>query len=474
MEAFFEHLPEIIAAASKSPLGIFALMISALSGIALVFFRHASEKIRLVVFALLFLGVAGYGFVVSVEFRSVIQRDNLAQAAKHWVAVANEAKASGVISAGVALPASVTYARAEFEQAWTDSTPSDRQKVDKNLLYDALSATLSVYSEQEKDSRKKAMSLRWADEAVYHFETILERELLGKALLDKAGLFIDFAQLEHTDADESRRVVETGDDIMARAISLVSEEEKPDALRIWSRFYYNLARPKSFRLSEDWDNDYLLLSHQKMKEAFELDLSNLKNATQHARIVQKTAANPPQDQDPKWTAIQRNTQKAFLAIWQKHNVSVREPTERIPPLNILAVITMETVIREWSELDGGQKSNRAESYLQELQDVALSSQREVVALLPKTHWKDEYDFDTYYDLARIYATRCQILEVYSPDRVEHEFWSVVKNMEKARAGASLTQIDAAKIDIEREPTLSQLKPEQRNTLRRVLDTGKGS
>ena len=58
------QLPEILERASASPLGILALMIVALSLLGFFFFREASERTRLATFALMFIGVAVFGFAV--------------------------------------------------------------------------------------------------------------------------------------------------------------------------------------------------------------------------------------------------------------------------------------------------------------------------------------------------------------------------------------------------------------------------
>ncbi|HVP38457.1 MAG TPA: hypothetical protein VMS93_04660 [Candidatus Saccharimonadales bacterium] len=50
----------IIREAAKSPLGIVALMVLALGVLASIFFRQASERARVGIFALLVLGVAGF------------------------------------------------------------------------------------------------------------------------------------------------------------------------------------------------------------------------------------------------------------------------------------------------------------------------------------------------------------------------------------------------------------------------------
>src|ERR1043166_4192140 len=56
--------PEIIKAASTSPLGIIALMILVISAVSLTFFRDAPHRMGLVVFALLFLGAGTFSATV--------------------------------------------------------------------------------------------------------------------------------------------------------------------------------------------------------------------------------------------------------------------------------------------------------------------------------------------------------------------------------------------------------------------------
>lgn len=62
MEDFaVQHIPAIIEQAAKSPLGLFALMVIALSILGFVFFRGAAERTRIAMFVLLFVGVASFG-----------------------------------------------------------------------------------------------------------------------------------------------------------------------------------------------------------------------------------------------------------------------------------------------------------------------------------------------------------------------------------------------------------------------------
>lgn len=61
MEKLIERLPEVITAAAQSYLGILALLSVALSVLAYFFFAQASEKVKVGIFVLLFLGVLGFG-----------------------------------------------------------------------------------------------------------------------------------------------------------------------------------------------------------------------------------------------------------------------------------------------------------------------------------------------------------------------------------------------------------------------------
>jgi hypothetical protein len=64
MDELVKSLPEIIKQSATSPLGILALMIIGLAILAFFFFRGASERARIVIFVMLFFGVAAFGAVV--------------------------------------------------------------------------------------------------------------------------------------------------------------------------------------------------------------------------------------------------------------------------------------------------------------------------------------------------------------------------------------------------------------------------
>jgi len=62
MGKLIQSAPDIIGQAAKSPLGIFALMILALSVLGFAFFRRSSERTRAAMFVLMFVGVAAFGY----------------------------------------------------------------------------------------------------------------------------------------------------------------------------------------------------------------------------------------------------------------------------------------------------------------------------------------------------------------------------------------------------------------------------
>jgi len=61
MDKLIEHLPEIITAAAQSYLGILALLSIGLAVLAYTFFAKASENVKVGIFVMLFVGVAGFG-----------------------------------------------------------------------------------------------------------------------------------------------------------------------------------------------------------------------------------------------------------------------------------------------------------------------------------------------------------------------------------------------------------------------------
>jgi hypothetical protein len=64
LKELFSHLAEILRVAAQNNLGIFALLIVAISVLAHLFFYKANEKTKIGIFILLFIGVVGFGVAI--------------------------------------------------------------------------------------------------------------------------------------------------------------------------------------------------------------------------------------------------------------------------------------------------------------------------------------------------------------------------------------------------------------------------
>ena len=383
-----------------------------------------------------------------------------------WVAAAEEAREKETIHHSRPLPTGLLAARTAFERWWVDSNFQNKKGLEPQTLYKGLKYTASTYRVQELQSETKPSANHWADEAINFFEQTQNPYFLVESLLDKAAIFLELSQIEHTEPEEFRRLALEGDSVMARAASLAKDQQKSNAYRIWSRFYYNLARPLSGNLEDNWDNNYLLSSYNKMQAAFDLQPEAMKNVTQLARITHRTAMYPPQDSDPKWTRNLRRVQQLLKHSWEKNEKKLKTPARRIPPLNILGNITMQTVHREWESAHDAELVSKAA--IDELTEVALPALREVVALVRHTEWEEDYDFDLNYDLGRINSVISIILIAMKSERADQHFQEVLRNMRAARIGGSAIQNDAAFLSIDSDPNLANLPEAKREQLRKVF------
>ncbi len=395
---------------------------------------------------------------------------SLEQDAKSWVAAAKSARESGVVEAGRPLPIDLIVKRTAFENSWVNAGISKQQELESKLAYDALNLTSRVYRVQEIQSESKPSAKKWVDTAINYFESTNDTKYLVESLLDKAAIYLEISQIEHTEPEEWREAAKLGDKILARASSLSIPEQQADVLRIWSRFFYNLSRPRSGNLTKDWDNNYLLLALEKMELAYDLAPNNQKNATQLARTVQKVAANPPQDSDAAWTKKMSDVQRKLIKTWDINKNNHKTPTSRIPALNIIAVITLNIVHREWELQDEARDINHAIRLSEELTNIAINSQREAISLLPHTEWQEDYDFDMYYDLARMQAVKCRIMEYSSLPNSDHECKEAIKNMKTAKIKASSIQLNSARQSMLSDPTLSMVPQPYRDELSSLLES----
>jgi len=228
-----------------------------------------------------------------------------------------------------------------------------------------------------------------------------------------------------------------------------------------SRFYYNLARPKNFRLSDSWDNNYLLLAYSRVEDAYKLAPKDIKNANQMARTTIKVSKNPPQNQDVVWVQKLRYAKDAMKKAWEQQNSQLTDVDSRLSPLNVLGVVTLETIEREWSNTPPKKQAEKAHAMIVELESDGIAPLREAEAFLNNAALKRSYGFDIYYDIARAQAVKTALVRSIDSKHAKLEFDEVKANLARAREVATSVQIDAAMKDFEQERIFTQLRKNER-------------
>jgi hypothetical protein len=112
-----QNIPDIITAAAKSALGIFALMIIVLSFLAWRFFQNAPEQTRVFIFLCLFAGVAFFGVAVvnqANEKPDSKNKESLTDALPSPVSIAQPSRAPAppTVEASTSSPSAVVTPRA--------------------------------------------------------------------------------------------------------------------------------------------------------------------------------------------------------------------------------------------------------------------------------------------------------------------------------------------------------------------------
>jgi hypothetical protein len=436
---------------------------------------RSSRSLAKLCFFLAYIGTVVFGTAAlaaaAIAIAQPRQEQVLAEVSQRWIETAETAQKNGTVIAGAPLPTALAGARTSFEAAWRNAGLNDRTQLAPDVAYKALSFCVKVYRVQEENEAVKTNSVHWADEAIRHFEERQDKTRLLEALLGKAAVMLDAAQQENATKDVFENVSKTGDALMTRAAGLASPDKRAEVFRLSSRFYYNLSRPKSFRLSDNWDNNYLLLSHQRASKAYELDPKDIKNINQLLRATMKASKNPPQDGDPKWAAMLRQTQLSMKALWQQHDAATTSATSRRSALSVLGTGTLEAVAREWHELPAAARRAAAPKLAAELESDALPLLRETEALLQNGELKKAYGFDLAYDIARVHAQRAVMLALVDRARAANEFREVITNIGRARERASATQVDAAMKDVQRDLSFSKLSQVERGQLSDLLRAG---
>lgn len=471
MQEFAKNVPEIIKAAAASNLGIVALMSIVFSALAYGFFRRSKDIWRFAALVLLFAGCMSFGFAVfrsAKEVPAPVHEIGLSATVDKWIAEADIARSAGTVSPGTTPPTSLVEARNQFESAWKQASLGERKSQNAQKISKALSYANRLYRLTENDSSLKPNANYWADEAINYFQEIQNSKLLTEALLDKAAIFLDVAQLGNNDKQQFEKIARDGDALMTRAYQIADLSQRPIVLRITSRFYYNLARPKSFRLSDNWDNNYLLLAFEKAEAARNADPKDFKNVTELMRTAIRVSKNPPQNADKEWTKRLRDAQQKMKTAWQENQSGLAGVDQRLSPLDVFGVATLETIAREWRDMSRLDRKSKGADLISQIDSDALSPLREAAALLQNSELRQSYGFDLYFDIARAHAVRAVITREISVQSAPIEFSEVKVNLETARENAKTSQLEAAIRDVDNELTFAMLTQSERSTLRGIL------
>lgn len=473
MQDIAQNLPEIIKAAASSNLGVVALMLIVFSGLSYGFFRKSTEIWRFSALILLFLACMSFGFAIFKSASDTPRRSEveLSKSIQSWVSEAESARSAKTLFNSTTPPSSLLDARNQFESTWKLASLVERKKQNAEELSKAFSYLNRLYRAVENDSSSQPNANFWADEAIQYFQEIQNRKLLTEALMDKAAIYLDIGQLGNNDKQQFESMARDGDAVMTKAYQIADESQRPSVLRLSSRFYYCLARPKSFILSDSWDNNYLLLAYQKAKAAYELAPADIMNANQLLRSVIRVSKNPPQDSDDNWTLKLRDSQQKLKAAWSSNQSSLVGLNERLSPLNVLGVATFETVAREWKALTFTERNSKAQDYIAEIDSDSISPLREAVALLQNAELRKSYGFDLYFDVARAEALKTVILKNISVSQAAVEFEEVRNNLLTAKENAKTSQLEAAINSIRNEITFTLLAPQEKSILINTLSVG---
>lgn len=435
-----------------------------------------SKAYRLIlVIAILFWSIAIVGIgawtyleALRIETNGTAQKKNNAdeKIVENFVIALGEARRKGVVSGKSPIPADLNLLRARFEHWWRDASLADKKAYKNEVVFNALSWNGRLYRLYDLNDEEKVTAIYWIDQSVQYFNEIQDPYFLVESLLDKAAIFLELSQIQHTEPESWRKIAEDGDKVMARAATLADEIQKPNLYRIWSRFLYNLARPRDGLLSKTWNNNWLSQAYEKSKKAVSLAPNDLKNSTQFARSVQKYSANSPQDKQEIWIDKIWAAQKAHHKAVKANDKSLKTPHKRIPPLNILAVITLDAVGRELDQrLPNDERLRVLET---ELLNVAIPAQQEALALVGHTEWKEDYDFDLNYDLGRMQLLAVQIQDYLNNPNADGLFGEAIANLSTSRAKATAKQVKAVKIEIQKSAIFTKLSSTRRKHIKEIF------
>jgi hypothetical protein len=461
----WQALPQIFASAVGSPLGILGLAIVAISFVGYRIFLRTSERNKLIFFGMLIAGVSMFAFAALNTSTGPLARSVvLKSAAEAWIKTAKAARVSGSIVSGSMVPEPVSSARAVFERAWQASSEAERNGLSEQVAYDALSLTSKVYRAQEFKSTEKPSSFRWIDEAIRVFSDRNSANFLIESLMDRIGLCLDVTQLASPDRELFGRNRESCVASINQLSNIVDDARKADAFRLSSRFLYDSARPDTNRLDAQWNNEDLLASYAYAEKAVQAAPSELKNATQLARVTVRASKNTPQDVDPEWGRKLRSAKDRLKSLWVQKAHTLQLGVARLPALNNLGVVALEVVNREWRGAPLAQRPSLAPTLLAELDSDAIDILREAIVLLDASENAKSHGFDVRFDLARALANRVVLLKQTNPHLSDATFNELKALMKNASERATAEQLKSALANVRGDSSFTLLSPLQQKQL----------
>jgi hypothetical protein len=393
---------------------------------------------------------------------------DLVHAAEQWVATADAYRSSGALLLGQPLPNELLTARQRFEGAWLNAGLKERRNIGAKNLLRPLSLTVRSYRFQDYGSILQPNALRWADEMVAFYREMGDRRYLAEALLEKADTYLELSQVNHTDRVVFERIARDGDKLLQDCFDIAEPDQRPEVLRVWSRFYYNMARPASGRLSDPWNEQMLALADQRIDQALGLEPMVLKNLNQKARVVQRRALATLVAPRLEWSDKLWDIHGRFQAAWAAQSARLTRAQERISPLNVLADLTLTAVTYSLAISDADKRRSDAPLLLSTLDSVGVASQREAWGLVRNTDLARSYGFDTAYDLGRLFSLRAVLTGIMQTGRQYEDIDAAAEMLSVAREAATVPQLDAALKNIESSPEFVWLPEHARQRLLATL------
>jgi hypothetical protein len=287
-------------------------------------------------------------------------------------------------------------------------------------------------------------------------------------MLEKAAIFLQVSQLNHTDRNRFDQLSRDGDKLLQDCMGVADDDQRVDVLRYWSRFYYNLARPTTGRLSDRWDDRFLQLADQRIDEALVLQPDALKNLNQKARVTQRRARATLSAPSEYWASQLWSVQQRFAAAWSKVDGSINRGEDRLSPLNVLAMVTLDAVAYSIVVSDDSGKSRLAPDWLKAIDGTGLPAQLNAWGLVRNTELSRSYGFDTVYDLARLYALRGIVTGLLNTGRQNEDIDLAAQYLREARTVATVLQLDSAKDSLSGDPVFQGLPDFARAKFDRAL------